>query len=76
MNFIIRRILEYGDFNSYRWLRSKMGDEQLRQWVIARNGKGLTPRQIRYWALVLDIDSNLADQWVRTASQTIWELRR
>ena len=75
-NFIIRRILEHGDYDSLHWLRAQLGDAGLRAWIIARNGKGLTPRQVRYWALILDIESHLADQWVKTASETLWELRR
>jgi hypothetical protein len=75
-NFIIRRILQYGDFNSIKWLRTQVGDDELRNWIVTRNGRGLSPRQIRYWALILDIDASLADEWVKVASNTIWERRR
>ena len=75
-NFIVRRILQYGDLSSLRWLRLKMGDEGLRAWIVTHNGRGLNPRQVRYWALILNIESTLADQWVQTASETNWEKRR
>jgi hypothetical protein len=75
-NFIIRRILQYGDFNSIKWLRTQVGDDELRNWIVTRSGRGLTPRQIRYWALILDIDATLADEWVMVASNTLWEKRR
>lgn len=75
-NFIVRRILQYGDFQSWRWLRTQLGDKELRDWIVAHNARGLTPRQIRYWALILDIESTLADEWVKAATNTIWEQRR
>jgi len=58
-----------------RWLRTKLGDEQLRDWIISHNARGLSPRQIRYWALILNIDDQLADQWVKEALNSIWERR-
>jgi hypothetical protein len=75
-DFIIRRILQYGDFQSWQWLRAQLGDTELRDWIVAHNARGLTPHQIRYWALILDIESNLADNWVKAAANTIWEQRR
>ena len=75
-NFIVRRVLQYGDLQSLRWLRSRMGDEDLRIWIVTHNGSGLNPRQVRYWALILNIETPLADQWVKSACQTTWERRR
>jgi hypothetical protein len=75
-NFIIRRILQSGDFQALRWLRSQLGDSALRDWILARNARGLSPRQIRYWSVVLSIDESLANQWVMQAQNTPWELRR
>ena len=75
-NFIIRRILQYGDFQSLRWLRKQLGDKELRNWIITYKGRGLTPRQIRYWALILNIETVLADEWVKSATNTPWEQRR
>lgn len=75
-DFIIRRLLVDGDFNAARWLRKTLGDEYLRDWIIAQGGHGLSPRQISYWALILDIDATLADEWEETASNSIWEKRR
>jgi hypothetical protein len=75
-NFIIRRLLQHGDLPALRWLRARLGDEGLREWIIAQDARGLNPRQVRYWALVLDIDKSLADRWVKEAANTIWERRR
>ena len=70
-NFVIRRILQYGDFQSTQWLRRQLGDNELRNWIIMQNGRGLTPRQIRYWALILDIETPLADEWVKAARNSL-----
>jgi hypothetical protein len=75
-NFIIRRILQTGDLESLRWLRARLGDTGMREWIVSHNARGLTPRQIRYWALILDIMPALADEWVETALATNWEQRR
>jgi len=75
-DFIIRRLLEYGDIESVHWLRSQLGDTGLRDWIEAHNARGLNPRQIRYWALILDIQPTLANQWVKEAQNSIWEQRR
>lgn len=75
-DFIVRRVLQYGDLPSLRWLRSRMGDEDLRLWIVTHNGGGLNPRQVRYWSLILAIETSLADQWVNSAHQTTWERRR
>ncbi len=42
---IIQRILETGNWQAIRWLRSAVGDETLRHFLIPRQGKGLSPRQ-------------------------------
>ncbi len=75
-NFTVRRILQSGDFQALKWLRAQVGDEGLKAWIIARDGRDLDPRQIRYWALILDIDATMADEWVTRAKHTIWEQRR
>ena len=74
-DFIIRRILQNGDFLSFCWLRSTAGDPALHDWVLKNQGRGLSPRQIRYWALILDIEPNIADEWVKSSKATIWEQR-
>ncbi len=75
-DYIVRRLLQFGDLTSYRWLRALMGDEGLRAWIKSHDGGGLNPQQVRYWSLILDIDASLADEWVRSARQTTWNRRR
>lgn len=75
-SFIIRRVIQEGNQDAYRWLRSLMGDEALRDWFMLQNGHGLDPRQLRYWGLILKIEDDLVDRWVEEAKQTNWEQRR
>ena len=54
-DFIVRRILEAGDWRSVTWLRTTLGDNGLRAWLSApvRRPGGLSRRQIRFWEIVL-----------------------
>jgi hypothetical protein len=72
---IIRRVLSNGSWESICWLRNTLGDDRLRKWLINRKGKGLSPRQIRYWALVLRIPKRDADAWVKSALENPWGRR-
>jgi hypothetical protein len=72
---IIRRVLENGSWDVVRWLRNTLGDDRLRKWLIARKGKGLSARQIRYWALVLKIPQREANVWVKSATENPWGKR-
>ena len=75
-DFITRRLLQHGDLQAVRWLRSQLGDVGLKTWIIAQQGGGLAPPQLRYWALILDIQPSLVDEWVSVARETVWEGRR
>ncbi len=54
-DFIIRRILEAGDWRSVNWLRTALGDNGLRAWLSdpVRRPGGLSRRQIRFWEIML-----------------------
>jgi len=72
---IIRRVLANGSWETVCWLRNTLGNDKLRKWLIARKGKGLSSRQIRYWALVLKIPKSEADVWVKSAKENPWGRR-
>jgi hypothetical protein len=74
-DFIIRRVLERGSFAMLRWLRRTVGDEGLAAWIQTHRGGGLSPRQIAYWQIALDLPQSQASQWIGNASLTIWERR-
>lgn len=74
-DLIIRRVLSSGSWEAVLWLKKKIGDENLKKWLVAHQGHGLSPRQLRFWALVLDLPAQQVNQWVKTANETPWGKR-
>lgn len=74
-NYIIRRILDRGDSRSLAWLRETLGDDTIREWILAKKGGGLDPPKLRFWELILDLPSDVVDEWVRKARETTWHRR-
>lgn len=72
---IIRRVLSNGSWETVLWLRKKIGDENLRQWLMAHQGRGLSPRQLRFWGLVLDLPDRQVNDWVNSANEHPWGRR-
>jgi len=71
-DLVIRRILTSGSWDSIQWLRKQIGDTDLREWLIAHHGRGLSPRQMRFWELILDLPARQVNNWVRAARNTPW----
>lgn len=74
-DLIIRRVLSNGSWDAVRWLRKRLGDRELREWLIARRGRGLTPRQLRFWGVLYDLPARQVNQWVKTAQNGVWAKR-
>lgn len=74
-NFIIQRVLMHGSLAMLRWLREKIGDQALADWIVMHQGGGLSPRQLRYWELILDLPNTQVDGWVEARRESIWENR-
>ncbi len=74
-DFIIRRILQSGSWEALSWLRAQLGDPALRAWIEAHRGAGLSPRQLRFWELLLDMPHDLVTNWVEVARRSPWERR-
>lgn len=74
-NFVIRRVLDCGGWESMKWLRRTLGDDAIRQWFLAKKGGGLEPAKLRYWELILDLPRDQVDEWVREARNSIWYRR-
>lgn len=73
--FIIERILRHGRWADVVWLRDRIGDAGLRQWLLDNNGRGLEPRQLRYWELILELPPAVVDGWVAEARKQPWHRR-
>ena len=74
-NFIIRRVLDRGDWEAIQWLRAAAGDEAMRQWFLEKRGGGLDPRKLRFWELILDLPKEEVDRWVAEARKSLWHGR-
>ena len=72
---IIGRILAVGTWSDVTWLRRKIGDPALREWILRHEGRGLTPQQLRFWQLLLDLPRRQVDLWLRSESRQVWDRR-
>lgn len=74
-DLIIRRILSSGSWEAVTWLKKKIGNENLKAWLITHQGRGLSPRQLRYWGLVLELPRREVNNWVNSARENPWGKR-
>ena len=74
-DFITDRILTSGEWNALQWLRAKIGDASLREWLTSHQGGGLSPERLRFWELVLRIPHRIVNSWIMKESRSIWQQR-
>jgi hypothetical protein len=73
---VIAHLLARGDWAAICWLRGRMNDPELADWITSHRGRGLTARQLRFWELILGIPRYDVDQWLRQPAHILWEKRR
>ncbi len=74
-DLIIGRVLSHGTWDDISWLRDRLGDDALRLWIEVHEGGGLSPRQLRFWEIIVDLPSRRVDAWVTRLRSSIWEGR-
>jgi hypothetical protein len=74
-DLVIARILARGDLAALRWLRAQLGDEAIRVWIEGRQGRGLTPQQLRFWEDLLGIPHRRVSAWLAAPSRQVWDRR-
>ena len=74
-DFIARRVLSKGTWSQIKWLREKLGDEQLRDVIVESKGRDLSPRQLRFWQLILDLPETEVDRWLNRPGRQTWDRR-
>lgn len=74
-DFVIGRVLGSGTWEAVQWLRKQLGDSAVREWLLCRRGRGLSPRQVRFWELVLDLPRREVDAWLRDEARQVWDQR-
>jgi hypothetical protein len=72
---VIRRVLTHGSWEAITWLRRKIGDSELRKWMITHQGRGLSPCQLRFWSLVLSLPNRQVSTWMLTGRLEPWSQR-
>lgn len=74
-DFIIQRVLSHGSWDDLCWLRTEVGDDELRRVVERTQGRALTPKQLRFWQLVLDLPGSRVDEWLQNQRRQVWDRR-
>ena len=74
-DYVVRRVLSAGTWDAVCWLRGRLRDSELRQWIESHEGRGLSSRQLRFWEVVLDLPSAKVDAWLACEGRRLWEGR-
>lgn len=74
-DFITKRILLHGNWDSIRWLRSRTGEDAIKEWILRHKGGQLPPPQLRFWELVLQLSKRQVTSWIKSRRQSLWEQR-
>ncbi len=72
---ILSKILRDGDFKAIKWLYKTMGEGAIKEWILKTRGRGLSTRQLGFWAIVLSIPPSLIRSWNRSLPREIWDNR-
>ena len=72
---VIRRLLESGDWDATRWLIQNVSEDELRAFLVRRAGRGLTPKRLRYWGVILGLPRDEVTAWIRAQQQNPWARR-
>lgn len=74
-DLIIGRVLAVGNWESLRWLRRRVPKPVLGEWIMLRQGAGLSARQLRFWELILKLPHAVVNSWLADPARRIWEAR-
>lgn len=72
---IVLRLLQSGGMDAVTWLRSRMSDAEIREFIERRQGRGISPRRLRFWGLVLSIPRTSVDRWIASTQSNPWHQR-
>lgn len=72
---ILKRLLEAGGWDAVNWLRANVDDDELRGFIVRRQGRGINPKRLRFWGLVLGLPRSQVDQWIAAQGSNPWARR-
>jgi hypothetical protein len=76
-DFVLARILARGTWAAVEWLRRELGDTVIGEYLERTRGRCLSPRQLRFWQLVLGLDHEAVSGWIaeRQGAAELWDRR-
>lgn len=74
-DLVVRRVTAEGGWREMSLLRSRIGDQAIRDVIERTEARGLSPQRIRFWELILGLPARRANAWVRHARESAWERR-
>jgi hypothetical protein len=69
-HIVLLRLLQAGGMDAVKWLRQNASDEEIR-----RRGRGISPRRLRFWALMLNLPPVQVDEWIDAQRSDPWNRR-
>ena len=74
-DLIIARVLTSGDWAAVTWLRSRVEDHALREWIECQHGGGMSPQRLRFWEMMLGLPHRQVNAWLAAEGRQIWDKR-
>lgn len=74
-HIIVLRLLQSGGMDTVTWLRSRLSDDEIRDFIARRQGRGIDPRRLRFWGVVLNLPRPTVDRWIAAARTNPWNQR-
>ena len=72
---IVSRLLAAGGWDATRWLLDHLTEGEIRDFLMEREGRGLDPKRLRFWGLILDLPEEQVDRWVAARESDPWSRR-
>jgi hypothetical protein len=72
---ILLRLLQEGGLDAVQWLRHNVEEEEIRTLLARRRGRGISPKRLRFWALLLDLPDAQVDDWIAAERSSPWSRR-
>lgn len=72
---VVLRLLQEGGLDAVQWLRQNVPDDELRTLLIRRRGRGISPKRLRFWALLLNLPRSQVDGWIAAERSSPWNRR-
>jgi len=76
-DFLIGRILTRGTWAAVDWLRRELTEAAIAEYLHRTRGRLLSPRQLRFWELVLGLPEGAVSGWIadRQGASELWDRR-